>query len=487
MNTPGEQAELSDVSRLSGRGSARPNSPGRLNRTTFAALLAVIALVAVPYGTVEPWWQALFECAVFVLAALWLIEGFLSGSHSLSSYRIFLPLVALALFGLLQTIPLGSNGNAPLTSGATVWRTLSADPHETRLWVSRMLALILVGAMLTRYTRSSRRLRVLIFLVIGVAVASAVFGLLRKTMQHDLGFVLPYLRPGLGYGQFINNNHFAFLMEMALGLTLGLSVAGGVRRDRLPLSLGVVLLLGISIVLSTSRGGILTMLCQLIFIALLFPVVRSTRADHKPGSSVSKLAQRVLGSLLLRALLILSLIITVSVGIVWVGGDPLMARLEAIPGEVATREVNARWGERRMEIWKATWQLIKAHPIAGVGMAGYWTAIPQYHDASGEFTPQRAHNDYLELFASGGLIGLLLGVWFIVVFAKAVSRQLRTADSFRRAASFAALVGIAGVALHSFVDFGLHITVNAVLLIVLIVIATVDLPATNLETSVPSK
>lgn len=485
MNTPGEQTELSDVSRSSGRGKARPNSPGRLNRTILTALLAVIALVAVPYGTVEPWWQALFECAIFLLAALWLIEVFLSGSHSFSSYRIFLPLVALALFGLLQTIPFGSSGNAPLTSGATVWRTLSADPHETRLWVSRMIALVLVGVMLIRYTTSSRRLRALIFLVIGVAVASAVFGLLRKTMQHDLGFVLPYLRPGLGYGQFINNNHFAFLMEMALGLTLGLSVAGGARRDRLPLYVGAALLLGMSIVLSTSRGGILTMLCQLIFVALLFPIVRPIREAHKSGTR-ARWAQRLSRPLPLRALLILSLLVTVGVGIVWVGGDPLLARLEAIPGEVATREVNARWNERRIEIWKSTWRLIKAHPVAGVGMAGYWTAIPQYHDASGEFTPQRAHNDYLELLASGGLIGVLLGVWFVVLLSKGVRKQLPAADRFRRAASFGALVGIVGVAIHSLVDFGLHITINALLMIVLVVIATVALPKCNLA-SIPSE
>jgi len=451
----------------------------------FAALLAVIALVAVPYGTVEPWWQALFECAVFILAALSLIEGFRSGSHSFSSYRIFLPLLAIALFGFLQTIPFGSNGNVPLASGATVWRTLSADPHETRLWVSRMIALVLVGAMLMRYTTSPRRLRALIFLVIGVAVVSAVFGLLRKTMQHDLGFVLPYLRPGLGYGQFINNNHFAFLMVMALGLTLGLSVAGGARRDRLPLYLGVALLLGMSIVLSTSRGGILTMLCQLVFVALLFPTVRPIREAHKSGTR-ARWFQRLSGSLALRSLLVLSLVVIVSVGIVWVGGDPLLARLEAIPGEVATREVNARWNERRIEIWKSTWRLIKAHPIAGVGMAGYWTAIPQYHDASGEFTPQRAHNDYLELLASGGLIGVLLGLWFVVVLSKAVRKQLRATDRFRRAASFGALVGIVGVAIHSLVDFGLHITINAVLIIVLVVIATVVLPPRHLA-SIPSK
>ena len=98
-----------------------------LGKAIFFALLALIAWVAVPYGTVEPWWQSLFECAVFGLAALWLIEGFLSGSYDCSAYRILLPLVALALFGLMQTIPTGAEGDLSLRTGAKVWQTLSAD------------------------------------------------------------------------------------------------------------------------------------------------------------------------------------------------------------------------------------------------------------------------------------------------------------------------------------------------------------------------
>jgi hypothetical protein len=35
-----------------------------LSRVIFYTLLVLIALVAVPYGTVEPWWMALFECVV---------------------------------------------------------------------------------------------------------------------------------------------------------------------------------------------------------------------------------------------------------------------------------------------------------------------------------------------------------------------------------------------------------------------------------------
>lgn len=445
-----------------------------LGNGIFYTLLTLIALVAVPYGTVEPWWQALFEIVVFGLAALWLIEGFLSGSYGVSAYRILLPLIALALFGLLQTIPFGRETTVPLTSGARVWHALSADPHGTRQWVSEMLALILVAAMLLRYTFSRRRLRMLIYLVIGVAVASALFGLLRKTTQHQPGFILPYLVPGFGYGQFINNNHFAFLMEMALGLVLGLTIAGRVRRDRLPVYLGVSLLLGMSLVISNSRGGILSMLCQLVFIALLFPSVRLVREHSSLKTGTRRRIQQAGRSLVVRALLILCLVITVSIGIVWVGGDPLLGRLEAIPREVSTQEESQRWGERRIDIWRATLRLIKAHPIAGVGMGGYWAAIPEYHDASGEFTPQRAHNDYLELLASGGLIGVALGAWFVYALIRSARKRLRSAERFRRATSFGALVGLSGVAVHSFFDFGLHTTINAIVAITLVVIATVD-------------
>lgn len=474
MDNALDQEDLSNHKATNTTGT-RQHYASILGTTIFYALLTLIALAAVPYGTVEPWWQAVFQCGVFALGALWLIEGFLSGSYRFSTYRILVPLVVLAVFGLIQTIQIESGSDASLKTGLKVWRTLSADPHETRQWVLRMLALVLVGAMLLRYTFSERRLRTLIYIVIAIAVASALFGLLRKTTQHEAGFFLPYLMPRFGYGQFINNNHFAFLMEMGFGLALGLAVGGGVRRDRLTIYLGIILLMGMSLVLSNSRGGILSMLCQLIFVALLFPLVRPLREGFMATRGSFKWARYIRESLLIRALLVVCLITTVSIGIVWVGGDPLLSRLEAIPGEISTRTEGARWGERRIEIWRATRQLIKAHPVTGVGMGAYWAAIPQYHDASGEFTPQRAHNDYLELIASGGLVGLVIGAWFVYALSRSTNKQLHSSDRFRRAASFGAAVGFSGVAVHSFVDFGLHITINALLFMVLVVIATVDI------------
>jgi O-antigen ligase len=145
-----------------------------------------------------------------------------------------------------------------------------------------------------------------------------------------------------------------------------------------------------------------------------------------------------------------------------------------MPKEVGVQTETTRWASRRWVIWSATWHMIKDHPLTGVGFGGYWMAITAYHDGSGEMVPQEAHNDWLEFVANGGLIGVALGVSFLYLFIRRVRGRRRTSDKFVRAARWGALLGLAGVAAHSLVDFGLHITLNAVVAVVLVAIATVD-------------
>jgi O-antigen ligase len=119
--------------------------------------------------------------------------------------------------------------------------------------------------------------------------------------------------------------------------------------------------------------------------------------------------------------------------------------------------------------------MIKDHPLAGTGFGGYWIAVTRYHDATGEVTPQQAHNDYLELLAAGGFIGAALVIWFVILASQKARQNLRAADPFRRAACLGAITGIIGIAIHSSVDFGLHLTVNALICTVLIVVATMPI------------
>jgi len=53
-----------------------------LESVIFYALLVLVLLLATPYGIVSPWrWvaEAIFECGVFLLGILWMIEGLLGG------------------------------------------------------------------------------------------------------------------------------------------------------------------------------------------------------------------------------------------------------------------------------------------------------------------------------------------------------------------------------------------------------------------------
>jgi O-antigen ligase len=419
-----------------------------LSKITFCALVVLIVVAPIPYGTVEPWWKAAFVCAVFAICIIALIETLKHRIERIEGASILLPMLALSLLAFLQTLSLGSRTDANLS----VWNTISADPYQTRFFALQMLALTTLLALLYRYASTERRVRVLVYTVLAIAVASAVFGILRQTSQQETGFLLPLLKKNQGYGQFINKNHFAYLMEMAFGLGLGIVLGGGVARERLMIYVALLLPIWTGLVLANSRGGILAMLAQVVVAVLLLV---SSHGDYE----LPKIAQ----SAALRAVLLVVLVIGVLFGTFWVGGDRLATNFENATNEIASSST----GASRNEIWRATLKMFAAHPIVGVGLGAYWIGITAYHEASGLMTPQEAHNDYLELLSSGGLIGFAIGVWFAVLVIREARRNYD--GSYVR---LGAILGITGVAAHSLVDFGLHILINAIVLLSLIVIAT---------------
>ncbi len=463
------------IEELQEQQSARERVALLLDRVIFSATLLLIVLTAIPYGSVEFWWTSLFEVGVFAITMLWMVEALVGDGWRLKRvYWLALPPALLILFSLLQTIP--SGGAAPSQQQGSFWYAVSADPFETWAFALRLAALTLLGMLLLRFTTSSRRLHAVVLTVVCVGAASAVFGILRSAMQHDeMGFALPLLPRGIGYGQIISRNQFAFMMEMALGLALGMLFRRGKGKGETSLFyLALALPIGAALIMANSRGGILTMMCQLLFLSLLvlpatFSSVREVRRNR-----VSRGWRRHLGSVILRALLIVTLLFAVSAAVVWVGGERVVSNLSTVQEELNPVDDATRWNTSRVEIWRATWSMIKGHPLVGTGMGGYWAAIPQYHDASGAYTPQQAHNDYLELVASGGIIGFIIALWFVSLLLKRARKIFLQGDGFRRGASLGAMVAMFGVGVHSLFDFGLHITINAALFAAIVVIATVD-------------
>ncbi|HSK63507.1 MAG TPA: O-antigen ligase family protein [Pyrinomonadaceae bacterium] len=409
-----------------------------LGKIIFGALLGIVVITPIPYGTVEPWWKAVFVCAVFGVFILAICD-----SIRVSLWSTLLPLVVLTGFAFLQS-----------------WTRISADPLQTNFFALQLAALTAFLALLYRYAATEARVRILVYAVIGVGITTALFGILRQTTQQQTGFVLPLLKPNLGFAQFVNSNHFAYLMEMAFGLGAGLLIVEGAKKKLFYLALLLPIWLGL--VASNSRGGILAMLIQVVIAALLLVSFRSE------GLRTPRL-------IALRAALILVLVVGVVVGTLWIGGDRLVSTIEAAGTDLSANTPTERDGASRNEIWRSSVRLFAAHPVFGVGLGAYWPRISAHHDASGALVPQEAHNDYLELLASGGVVGFALGVWFVVSVFRVARKNLWSSTGFMRAARVGAIVGIAGVAVHSLFDFGLHLLSNAVVLLTLIMIATTQI------------
>jgi O-antigen ligase len=264
-------------------------------------------------------------------------------------------------------------------------------------------------------------------------------------------------------------------MEMTLGLTLGIVLGGGVKRDQVLVYLAALIPIWTALVLCSSRGGLIAMMVEVIVAAfLLSGFLRSSAASE----STSKLLA-ILRSSPVRIALFLILVCGVVFGTLYLGGEQLASRVEQSRTEFSGDDSELRQRVSRNETWAMTLKMFKAHPVLGVGMGAYWAAVPAYHDASGTLTPQEAHNDYLELLASGGLLGFAIGVWFLIAVVKKAKTNLGSRHRLRRAACLGASIGIAGVAVHSLVDFGLHMIVNALVFTTLIVIATSEQPWDN--------
>jgi O-antigen ligase len=121
-----------------------------------------------------------------------------------------------------------------------------------------------------------------------------------------------------------------------------------------------------------------------------------------------------------------------------------------------------------------TLDIIRDHPLVGTGLGAFGLAYTRYDTHNGLFRLEQAHNDYLQVLSDAGLLGALCGLFFIVALFRMGFQRRETDDVFRRGVAMGALAGCFAVLIHSFFDFTLHTTSNALLFLVLAALATIN-------------
>jgi O-antigen ligase len=102
----------------------------------------------------------------------------------------------------------------------------------------------------------------------------------------------------------------------------------------------------------------------------------------------------------------------------------------------------------RLSIWCITLWMIKDYPVVGVGEGNYKKIFGEYKDELGINTKiwGEAHNTFLHVLATRGIIGLLAFLWlWIVFFKESILGYINIRDSFLRFLLLGALAGMIGI------------------------------------------
>jgi O-antigen ligase len=367
------------------------------------------------------------------------------------------PLLGLIILGLFQLLPLRlSADDAGL--GLSLTRTLTLDRYATQLVLVQLGSLFIYFAATLIFTDSPRRLRALTRTIIIFGFVLALFGLTQSlTSDGTRVYWFRQLTQSTAFGPFINRHHFAGYMELTIALPLGLLVSGSLEMHKRPLYAFAALLMAVSLILTNSRGGMISLTAEVMFLIVI----------AGPGTSSSERSRQRnrLRGFLLRAGAALAFAIVLFFGAIAVGGPSAFNRLL---GTVNAADPTTG----RSHFWNVTLDVIKHHPFIGSGLGSFGVIYTRYDSRNGLYRLEQAHNDYLQILADAGIIGGLLGLSFLVLlFSKGFARR-STSDKFRRGVATGALAGCFAVLVHSAFDFTLHTTSNALLFLVLAALAT---------------
>ncbi len=253
-----------------------------------------------------------------------------------------------------------------------------------------------------------------------------------------------------GSGTYICPDHLAGFLELLLPLALaGLLVSKARAVGRVFYAyIALVLLAGLGV--SLSRGGYLATGLALLVMAGWLARYRDYR---KP-------------------VLIAAGVIAVAAGLFFVQERHAQKRFATmlVEGPIQYREV-------RPTLWSSATRMWLDHFWLGVGPGCFDVRFPAYRDPLVQSRPYWAHNDYLNALADWGTAGgLLLAAVLVCLVAgtvktwKYVQREpgdLSTRRSDRAALVLGASIALGALAVHSVVDFNLHIPANAILATVL--------------------
>ena len=397
----------------------RGREPGNLQRVLIVGLCTLLMFAVLAFGAVEEWSTFAFEAGAAVLFLVWAGRQVLSGQVKLSKNPLYAPTLFFFVL-LLAQVGLRTSAYAYITK------------YEVLQYVSYGIVLLIAA----ECVREEDARKTFALSVIAFGVLYAFFALAQSLTSEGkfFWFYTPRFH-GAIYGSYVNHNHYAGLMEMLAPFPVVVSMGHLFTGGKRALIAFSAILMASTIFLSSSRGGMLAFVVEIVLFAAL--------------TLMQKRNPRVALGLTAICVLVLAFLI-------FLGKGEVLGRLGDLGPGI------------RLNMTKDCLRMFSHRPIWGWGLGTFPTIYPSYRSFYTNLFVNEAHNDYAQLLVETGLLGFGLMLWFLVrLYQRGLPTSRRWELRWDGAVSLAALLGCTGILFHSLVDFNLQIPANAALFYVL--------------------
>jgi O-antigen ligase len=424
----------------------QPIEPHRIIRiadsSLFIFLCSVIVLAPALYGSTDPPIRLALELSLFLgLSVLAIISTF--GRTGARFHPVFVPVLIFAGYLVIQILPIVPGQQF----GGIQWRTISINPPVTFAALVEFLSLC-AGAYLTLALVNTKKR--LILLVNIIVIAGFVLGMQAILQDLNPNEKLYWFRetayPVLAYGGFVNKDHAAGYFELPYALGLGLLLRRSIRPNRRIIYALLTLITGVAVILSRSRGGLVSVVgASLVMLILNGALPPERLPDYIPKRPFRWITWKLVAS----AMIFLIILFAVAL---WANDKSLSLILG---GFNQTDTVQSLGG--RAEIWRSAVQMIKERPLLGAGLGTFGVNFPRFTLWDGQLIAEAAHNDYLQVLCDTGIVGAVIAIAAILFYLLNIKRVLWSTTGYLSGIQLGAFGGVAAILIHSLFDFNLHI------------------------------
>ena len=428
-------------------------------RWVFRSYLVLLFLVPLPLGSNRPFFWSLMVAGIALILLVW-GGGWLQGvaRWPKAVRRAKWSLISLALFVAWGGVKL-------LPWPAQLWPVPTADWQASLDTFLLSLGLLMAALLTILLVRSKRRALMVLYTLALAGLLQALYGSFLVFNGADFWFAdHRVIGHGVTKGTFVNRNHYANLLVLALSAGTGLLLAqmnlrgaANMRqrlRSLLQAALGpkarlriYLVVMVIALVLTRSRMGNTAFFAAFTMVGL-FALWR-LRKPSRP----------------LLVLVVSVLVIDIFLVGTWFGVDKVIDRIQE-----SVQVQDDQWvvkDKNRIDADRESLGIISKAPVAGFGGGTFYTVYPAWRGDDQQFM-DHTHNDYLEFLVEYGLVGGVLLAWFILLCLRRAIGGLGDRDRAKKfGISFASLMAMVAMMIHATVDFSLQIPANALWFVVL--------------------